>query len=110
MTHAAIYRRSSNGEIVGFRTEGHAGYAESGSDIVCAAVSMLVINTINAIEQFTDDDCLVQADEENAVISLKVHSVPQSKETQVLLKALVLGLSQTAQGNPDYLTITFEEV
>ena len=36
--------------------QGHAGYAEPGQDIVCAAVSALVINTINAIEAFTEDD------------------------------------------------------
>lgn len=110
MTHAVIYKNSLSGEIVGFRTEGHAGYAEAGSDIVCAAVSMLVINTINSIERFTPDVCDVRADEENAVISLRVCSLKQSNEIQVLLRALELGLSQTAQGNPDYLSITVEEV
>ena len=34
---------------------GHAGYAEYGEDIVCAAVSVLTINTINSIEQLTKD-------------------------------------------------------
>ena len=34
---------------------GHAGYEKAGKDIVCSAVSMLVINTINGIDQFTED-------------------------------------------------------
>ena len=29
-------------------SKGHAGYAEEGQDIVCAAVSALVINTVNS--------------------------------------------------------------
>ena len=29
------------GSIIGFAAQGHSGYAESGSDIVCAAVSAL---------------------------------------------------------------------
>jgi uncharacterized protein YsxB (DUF464 family) len=39
-----------NGNFYKFRISGHSGYAESGSDIVCAAVSsmtMLTINTVN---------------------------------------------------------------
>ena len=36
-----------------FTCKGHAGYEEAGKDIVCAAVSMLVLNTANSIERFT---------------------------------------------------------
>ncbi len=110
MTHVTIYTKSSKDDIVGFRTEGHAGYADAGYDIVCAATSVLVINTINSIEQFTDEDCEITADEDNAVIELMVKSSHQSKELTVLLKALALGLSTIASDNPNYLSITFEEV
>ncbi len=109
MTYATFYKNSLNGEIVGFKTEGHAGYADKGSDVVCAAISTLVINTINSIEMFTVDDCEVIADEDNAVISLMADS-QQSIESRILLKSLELGLNQVAQGNPDYLSIKVEEV
>ena len=110
MTNVTIYTKSSTDDIVGFRTEGHAGYADAGYDIICAATSVLVINTINSIEQFTDSDCKVTTDEDNAIIQLMVQSSTQSKELSVLLKALVLGLSTIADNNPYYLSITFEEV
>ena len=42
-------------DAVGFHCIGHSGYAEAGSDIICAGVSALVINTINSIETFTED-------------------------------------------------------
>ena len=54
MTHAVIYKSHVNGEVLGFKTYGHSGYADEGSDIVCSAISLLVINTINAIDTFTD--------------------------------------------------------
>ena len=47
--------KNEYGNYVGFCCSGHAGYAESGSDIICSAVSALVINTINSIEAFTED-------------------------------------------------------
>ena len=54
MIHVTVYREFSKIEYIGFQTSGHAGYAPEGQDIVCAAASVLTINTINAIEQFTE--------------------------------------------------------
>ena len=45
----------SNDTYVSFRSKGHAGYAPAGEDIVCAAVSALIITTVNSIETFTED-------------------------------------------------------
>lgn len=38
-----------SGDIIGFDISGHSGYAESGKDIVCAAVSSAAYMTINTI-------------------------------------------------------------
>ena len=42
--------KKRNGNYLEFVSKGHAGYAEEGQDIVCAAVSVLVINTVNSLE------------------------------------------------------------
>ena len=47
MIQAKILRR--NGRTAGFSVSGHAGYADSGKDIVCAAVSSAVQLTANGI-------------------------------------------------------------
>lgn len=39
----------------GIRISGHAGYAESGKDIVCSAVSVLVQTLVKSIDDLTDD-------------------------------------------------------
>ena len=40
MTRITLFRSRSH--AIGFEAEGHTGYAEEGSDIVCAAVSTAV--------------------------------------------------------------------
>ena len=41
----------TDGKTVGFTVSGHAGFAESGNDIVCAGVSSAVMLTVNAITE-----------------------------------------------------------
>ncbi|MGN0317223.1 MAG: ribosomal-processing cysteine protease Prp [Lachnospira sp.] len=108
MTHITVYQ--SSGKIIGFKSEGHSGYAEQGSDIICSAVSVLTLNTINSIEQFTDDDFEGAANEQKAFVEIKVVSSPVSEKTQVLLDACVLGLQSIADNNPKYVSIDFKEV
>ncbi len=112
MTHAVIYKSHVNGEVLGFKTYGHSGYADEGSDIVCSAISLLVINTINAIDTFTDAKYETQVNEDEALSSFMLTSemTEITSDIRVLLNALELGLSQVAAGNPDYLSISIEEV
>jgi uncharacterized protein YsxB (DUF464 family) len=46
MTLVDLYRDGKSQEIVGFKVSGHAGFADAGEDIVCAAISTLTINKI----------------------------------------------------------------
>lgn len=48
--------------------EGHSGYAPTGEDIVCAAVSMLVQNLVCSIQELTSDKIEYEGDDGNAVI------------------------------------------
>ena len=41
------FKRNDSGRIKTFELTGHADAGEYGSDIVCAAVSALTINTVN---------------------------------------------------------------
>lgn len=74
-----------------FIIDGHAGYAEEGSDIVCAAVSALVINTINSIEEFTEDAFTCDCNE--GMIQNWEFTSDVSFATDLLMDSLVLGLS-----------------
>ena len=50
MIRVTIYQNEKK-ECAGFLAKGHAGFSEAGQDIVCAAASVLMINTVNAIEE-----------------------------------------------------------
>ncbi len=92
MIDVTVYQNTA-GTAVGLRMKGHAEYAAYGQDIVCAAVSALVINTINAVESFTDDTFEQAIHQEEDVVSFMLTSDPVSASSELLLKALILGLS-----------------
>ena len=95
MTHITFFKNSEK-EITGFYSAGHAGYAESGSDIICSAISVLTINTINSIEAFTDDKFDVSVNEDEGIVIFKI-AMPVSPETSILLKSYELGVSSVAE-------------
>ena len=101
--------RNKNQEYRGFRCEGHAGFASAGSDIVCAAVSALVTNTINSVEELTEDDFFGEIDENNAVIAIEFNDVP-SREAKLLMDSLILGIQGIQQEHKKYVKLTFKEV
>ena len=83
--------KNEQGENIGFRCLGHAGFARRGKDIVCAGVSALVLNTINSIEKFTDDKFSCAQEEKSGLVEFVIVS-EVSKESALLLDALFLGL------------------
>ena len=110
MVDIIIYKNEKN-ECVGFDSFGHAGFAEEGQDIVCAAVSILTINTINAIETFTKNEADIETDEEHGMIRYRVKGEP-AKETILLLETMILGLQTMVddENYEEYIDLTFEEV
>lgn len=49
MTKVTVYRKG--GAVVKFIAQGHTNFAESGSDIVCAAVSTLLLTAVNGLTE-----------------------------------------------------------
>ena len=106
MIEIIIHRRGN--QYAGFVSKGHAGYAEEGYDIICAAVSVLTVNTINSIEAFTTDHFAVR--QGDGLVELILDGTV-SKETALLIDSRILGLQdiQKNYGN-EYMNIIFEEV
>jgi len=94
-----------------FSSTGHAKFAKFGKDIVCSAVSVLVINTINSIEVFAEDEVSLMSDEESGMISYHLTKNP-SKEAGLLLNSMILGLQNMVddENYAEYIDLTFEEV
>jgi len=105
MINVSIYKNAES-LITGFKVSGHADYSEYGSDIVCAAVSALVINTINSIESFTSDKFQLEQNEKKGIIEFHAVS-PMSSNSNLLLSSLALGLAAIAEDYTDkYVKLT----
>lgn len=91
-----------------FILTGHAGYADHGQDIVCSAVSMIVINTINSIDLLTKEPFTLDQDEEKGHIDCAFENMKVNKGTDdaaLLLKSMVLGLNSIQKQYRDYIQI-----
>ena len=91
MTSITVIKEDKH--IIAFTCNGHAGYAEESEDIVCAAISMLVINTINSIEAFTQTKPIVEAEQESGYIHCSFED-DVTADAELLLNSMLLGLSQ----------------
>lgn len=80
----------------GLTVEGHAGYAETGKDIVCAAVSALTQTLIAGIESLTDDRISYEIKPGKVYIVYK----DLSERAQLLVDSFFIGISEiiTAYG------------
>ena len=109
MTQITFYT-DPDGEITGFRAEGHAGYAEEGEDIVCAAITALINNTVNSINELTESEALADIDEEEAYIDVSFFE-PPCREAKLFLRSLALGLTnmEEDEASTDFIDVIFEE-
>ncbi len=107
MTKITIYCK--NGTYTGFCMRGHSGYAEEGADIVCAGISVLAINFVNSIEQFTSDEYSQFEHEEEGMIEFEFGDTI-SNEAELLMKSFILGLEQLEKEYKDFISLDYKEV
>lgn len=81
---------TGNNPKTGFSVKGHAGYAKSGKDIVCAAVTSAVQLTANGITEILKTDAEVIVNEDEIKLSLPQNS---PKAAYDFVEALYLHLS-----------------
>ena len=87
---------------------GHAGDAVAGENIVCAAISSLVINCFNSVEKFTKD-FISSETSKDGITSLQLKE-NISSDGELLVKSLEFGLREIAKDNRKYLNISVKEV
>lgn len=96
------------GDVHTIQVSGHALFAPKGEDIVCAAVSAVVIGTINAIDQLLRVEPNVIMDEQTGTINCDVthlRSHKQYEHVQLLLAGMLVSLQAIEMEYGDYLTI-----
>ncbi len=109
MTKICVYRK--NEDIVKFTVSGHTGFAENGSDILCAAISALTYSTINGITDVVGISAEVT--EDDAFLECILPDNISEKETyaaDVLIASFLLSLKNLQKQYVGLITITELEV
>ena len=104
MTRCEFFREGDR--ITGFSVSGHSGYAEAGSDIVCAAVSAVVTMAEATINDVLGAKAKVRVKEQDARITLTLPASCDEEETvQAALPGLMLTLLNIKEDYEDYIEV-----
>ena len=92
--------------ITGFTVSGHSGYAEAGSDIVCAAISAVVAMAECTINDVCGARAKVRVKDEQARITLTLPVSCDEEETvQAVLAGMMITLCGMRDDYPDYIEV-----
>ena len=95
-----------NDRITGFSVSGHSGYAEAGSDIVCAAVSAVVSMVEATINDVCGAKAKVRVKNEDARVTLTLPASCDEEDTvQTILAGMMLYLCNLREDYPDYIEV-----
>ena len=92
--------------ITGFSISGHSGYAEAGSDIVCAAISAIV----RMAEATINDVCGAKAkvrvkDADNRITLTLPTSCDEEESVQAVLAGMMITLISLAEEYPENIEV-----
>ena len=106
----AVFSREGE-RLIGVRITGHSGYADHGSDIVCAAVSVLGCTCVNSLEAVCGVTPQLAANDEGILDFTLPHSLDerQAHDAQILMTALHLGISDIARQYSRHVTLSIQE-
>lgn len=92
----------ANGSLTGFEIKGHSGYADEGSDIVCASVSSAAYMAVNTVTQVLG--IKAQAKVSDAYFYFSAYGESDARVNDIL-EGLRLHLRQLSGQYPAYVTI-----
>ena len=97
-----------DGYIDGFRLTGHAGYDDYGRDIICSAMSMIAINTVNSLSILAEEDFGFDQDEETGLLYVKFDHRPNDG-ADLLLRSFELGIQGVIdQYGSEFVSLVYE--
>lgn len=108
MVEITMYESSL--QFIGFKMEGHAGYAPIGQDIVCAAVSVLAQGTIIGLTDVLALD--TEYETSGGYITCMVKSINhrEREDADVLLRTMYMTLKNLEQQYENHIKVFTKEV
>ena len=106
MIKISVTKRKKN--IITIEANGHSGYAEEGSDIVCSAVSTLMQTLANGLTEVVKVLPKVCIDEDVPFMSIQIeenNNESVMEQVQVLMKTTVLALKDLADSYNKFIKL-----
>ncbi len=97
MVHATFYIEGK--DLRGFEISGHSGYAEAGSDIICASVSSAAYMAANTVTEIVGAKAEIEIDDGY----FRFVTYNKSEAVQTVLKGLRLHVSSLADDYSQYI-------
>ena len=94
----------STGEFISLLSQGHADSAPYGQDLVCAAVSGIILGGINALK---GNNYSLKNNEEKGILEL-CNIGKMSERDQIVIETIVSQLQAVARDNPKFIKISIE--
>lgn len=97
-----------NGEIAGFRVEGHSGFAEEGADIICSAVSSaayMAVNTITDVLHISPSTLVA----EDGFMLVRIEN-SDMRISRDILEGFKIHLTNLEEQYKDYIKVGYMEV
>ena len=93
--------------LLGFEMNGHSGYAEQGSDIVCASVSSAAYMTANTITEIIGVPAYIEVNDGYMMMKLTSHDALKAQD---ILRGLELHINELSQQYQINITVNYPEV
>lgn len=95
----------------GFVVSGHSEYSEIGTDIVCAAVSILsytALNSMSLVAGISESDIKYDVEEDTGFLKIKTQK--NNEKTDVIYRNFLVGIKLLLEDYNNYITLNYEEV
>ena len=97
---------TADDRITGFSVSGHSGYAEAGSDVICAAITAIVTMAEATINDVCGAKAKVRVKEEDARVTLTLPaSCDEEDAVQAVLAGMLLTLAGMRDDYPDFIEV-----
>ncbi len=106
--------KDRDGRIVNIMVKGHSDFGEYGQDIVCAAVSVYLTNTINTLTELVkvEDNLEYEIGQGHFILNVDYSNMDDMEinNTTLILESLKLALTSVEDSHGQYIKIVTGEV
>lgn len=95
------------GDYCGFSSIGHAGFDSCGKDIVCSAISSVIVGGINALENIESFDIKIEPG--NVKCIKKENSIITTNDN-IVLRTIKIQLETIKESKPKNISIREERI